>query len=64
MNENKKAIVIGRMKSGEHRFHIEDDVLDTRGISRPMTATDYKHPVCILEEREDDGDYSDRQHMR
>ena len=47
MNEEKKPVVIGRMKSGKFRYHIEDDVFDVRGICRPLTATDYKHPVCI-----------------
>lgn len=55
MNEEKKPVVIGRMKSGKFRYHIEDDVFDAGGgICRPLTATDYKHPVCILEVRRDD----------
>lgn len=31
MNEEKKPVVIGRMKSGKFRYHIEDDVFDVRG---------------------------------
>lgn len=54
MNEEKKPVVMGRMKSGKFRYHIEDDVFDAGGICRPLTATDYKHPVCILEVRQDD----------
>lgn len=60
MNKDKKPIVVGRMKSGKFRYHIEDDVFDMGGLCRPLTATDYKHPVCILEER-NEGD-TDRQH--
>ncbi len=60
MNEEKKPIVVGRMKSGEIRYHIEDDVLLVGGICRPLTATDHKHPVNILEVR--NGNNSDREH--
>ena len=31
MNEEKKPVVIGRMKSGKFRYHIEDDVFDAGG---------------------------------
>ena len=62
MNKDKKPIIVGRMKSGKFRYHIEDDVFDKGGLCRPLTATDYKHPVCVLEVK-DDGDHADRQHM-
>lgn len=53
MNEEKKPVVIGRMKPGKFRYHIEDDVLDAGGICRTLTATDCNHPVCILEVKDD-----------
>ncbi len=31
MNEEKRPVVIGRMKSGKFRYHIEDDVFDAGG---------------------------------
>lgn len=31
MNKEKKPVVIGRMKSGKFRYHIEDDVFDAGG---------------------------------
>lgn len=33
MNEEKKPVVIGRMKSGKFRYHIEDDVFDAGGYA-------------------------------
>lgn len=60
VNKDKKEIVIGRMRSGKHRFHQGDEVYDRGGICRTLTATDYKHPVCVLEER--NGDKTDRKH--
>lgn len=43
MNKDKKPIVVGRMKSGKFRYHIEDDVFDMGGAvqnidsNRPQT---------------------------
>lgn len=49
-NSADKPIVIGRMKAGKFRYHIQDDVYSVDGICRPLTATDGRHQICILVE--------------
>lgn len=62
-HKDKKPIVVGRIQSGRHRFHIEDDVYDAKGICRPLTHTDYKHPVRILEVRSGEGNETNRKYL-
>ena len=62
MNKDKSPIIVGKMRSDPLRFHAGDEVYDRGGLCRALLATDHKHPVCILEVK-DDGDCADRQYM-
>lgn len=52
MNKDKKPIIVGRMKSGPFRFHIEDDVYDRGGAVQTTDSHRLQAPgLCFRGER-------------
>lgn len=52
MNKDKKPIIVGRMKSGKFRYHIEDDVFDRGGAVQTINGHRLQTPgLCFRGER-------------